>query len=337
MMFNFKLKPVNEIVNDGYHGLVWFWLTDGELWLTLGDITLYKYRQEALEDFGDTSSPYNQYPLVRFIEDFTSLFEMIREPLPHMLYQKTENLMQFLADSQRWLELHDENSNFYFEEYDNLTSWIGERCLSAGHLIGGPRIYFFRYEEKIKIVWDTEYELESGITLWHAKNGMIEMAYSEFIAEIELFGRRFFQKMKKQVEFAIEGHWAEVLIDKKRLLEEHFEREEAFLMHLNLLKQQPIEKTDWLLIKKLKKQMEKEISKEANEHKYHDMESLSKQVMELKNKGVSFLGCVEFVQHNQKVLLLEARELLLKLKVYSQDEKTNIAKMHNLMLSEFKE
>ena len=40
---------------------------------------------------------------------------------------------------------------------------------------------FFRNKDKIRIVWKTEYILDNGIELWTAKNGNIEMSYSEFI------------------------------------------------------------------------------------------------------------------------------------------------------------
>lgn len=80
-----------------------------------------------------------------------------------------------------------------------------------------------------------------------------------------------------------------------------------------------------------------DIKKEAAQYKYGDVQSLSLKITELKNKGVSFLGCVAFVQVNQNISLKEARELTLKLDSYTNEEKERIDYFHKLMLSEFNE
>ncbi|WP_103070115.1 hypothetical protein [Aquimarina sediminis] len=80
-----------------------------------------------------------------------------------------------------------------------------------------------------------------------------------------------------------------------------------------------------------------EIKKEAAQCKFEDLQSLSLKITELKDKGVSFLGCVAFVQVNQEISLKEARELIVKLEAYTEEEKRRIEEMHAVMLSEFKE
>ncbi|EZH73426.1 hypothetical protein ATO12_15920 [Aquimarina atlantica] len=80
-----------------------------------------------------------------------------------------------------------------------------------------------------------------------------------------------------------------------------------------------------------------DIKKEAAQYKYNDISSLSSKIREFKNKGVSFLGCVAFVQVNQEISLNEARELTVKLDAYNEDEKKRIDAAYQLMLSEFKE
>jgi len=80
-----------------------------------------------------------------------------------------------------------------------------------------------------------------------------------------------------------------------------------------------------------------EIKKEAIQFECNDLQSLSLKISELKNKGVAFLGCVAFVQVNQKISLKEARELTIKLEAYNDDEKRKIEEMNDVMLSEFKE
>lgn len=79
------------------------------------------------------------------------------------------------------------------------------------------------------------------------------------------------------------------------------------------------------------------IKKEAIESEFNDLKSLSLKITELKNKGVSFLGCIAFVQINKNISLKEAQKLTLKLDAYSDSERRKFNDMYNLMLSEFKE
>ncbi len=71
--------------------------------------------------------------------------------------------------------------------------------------------------------------------------------------------------------------------------------------------------------------------------KHGERKSSPSKITELKKKGVSFLGCVAFVQLNKKLSLKDARELTLELDAYTKNEKKAINKMNNLMQSEFEE
>ncbi|MBW1294157.1 hypothetical protein [Aquimarina litoralis] len=80
-----------------------------------------------------------------------------------------------------------------------------------------------------------------------------------------------------------------------------------------------------------------DIKKEAAAYRYKDVKSLSEKVSELKNKGVSFLGCIAFVQTNQNIPLDKARELTMSLDAYNEEEKKRIDTAFQLMLSELQE
>lgn len=269
-MINFELKHIDETQPSGTETdlrMSWFWLTDGDLWLNLTDSTLYEYSKDALKFFGDKKTPYNDYPIVRFIEDFTELFNVINESIPDDIYHLTENLSKFLNDAQKWLDINDndeeELNDFYFEEYDNLISWTYNRTFDSGHLIGGPKFSFFRNKDRIRISWKTEYKLDNGIELWTAKNGNIEMPYDDFILNIEEFGNKFFASMKEQVDLAIQKDWEEIQIDKERLIEEHRERESDFWEQFAQLKNNPLGKTNWERIRNLEDKLNKELKTKA--------------------------------------------------------------------------
>lgn len=154
-MINFKLKDFDKIIPVGQEPnlyLSWFWLTEGDLWLNFDDQTVYEYSKEAMQYFGDKPTPYNDYYIVRFLEDFTGLFEKISATIPEIFYSLTENIKQFRDNAQKWLDIYDidenEHSDFYFEEYDRLISWTYERLFDSAHLIGGPHLSFLDTKTK---------------------------------------------------------------------------------------------------------------------------------------------------------------------------------------------
>ncbi|WP_337085149.1 hypothetical protein [Elizabethkingia anophelis] len=80
-----------------------------------------------------------------------------------------------------------------------------------------------------------------------------------------------------------------------------------------------------------------EIKREALEFKAYNIKELSTKILELKNQGVSFLGCVAFVQTNQNLTLSEARTMTLNLESWTDNDKKEIDFYQRLMLSEFNE
>ena len=265
-MINFKLRELDKILPWGQEpdlSLSWFALTDGDLWLTFGKETIYEYSKEAMDYWGNKSTPYNDYQLSRFIEDFTGLFDKIRETIPAEFYELTKDLKIFKSNAKKWLDIYDTDeddySDFYFEEYDKLISWTYQRSFDSGHLIGGPNLFFFRRNDKVRIVWETEHILENGISLWTAKDDSFEMDYSDFVDKIKVFGQSFFTAMDKQVELAVAKEWGNIKIDKQRLVEEHKERKDEFFSTLLLLDQEPADKTNWTEVEQLFNRMTNEI------------------------------------------------------------------------------
>ena len=265
-MINFKLRELDEILPWGQEpelSLHWFGLTDGDLWLTFANETIYEYSKEAIDYWGNKSTPYIDYQLSRFIEDFTELFDKIRETIPEGFYNLTKDLKKFHSHSQKWLDIYDtdeeNHSDFSFEEYDKLISWTYQRTLNSGHLTGGPHLSFFRRNDKVRIVWDTEHILENGISLWTAKDGSFEMDYSAFKDKIKVFGQSFFAQMDKQIELAVAKEWGNIKVDKQRLVEEQKERKDDFFATLLLLDQESTDNTNWTETEHLFNRMTNEI------------------------------------------------------------------------------
>lgn len=81
---NFELKTdldkIAPFCKKGGYSLSWFGLTDGLLWITVCDKTVYEYSDAALKEWGGESR-YNDYYLSRFLEDFSGIFEKLAQPV----------------------------------------------------------------------------------------------------------------------------------------------------------------------------------------------------------------------------------------------------------------
>lgn len=265
-MIHFRIKDLDSIepIGQAPGSLSWFSLTDGDLWFTFGSHTLYEYSMESMAYFKDKPTPFNDYYIVRFIEDFSELFRHITTSISKGLYRLTEDLELFKAQTEKWNDIYDTDpediNDFYAEEYQIITSWFYERELSAKHLMGGPRIYFFRCGNKIRIVWETHQKLENGSLLWTAKNAWYEMDFSLFISEVRSFADAFFRGMDLQVENAVKKDWGNLSLDKEVLIKEHAERKAEFYRKFKFLEDSGNDiEYDWQTIEILHERMLREI------------------------------------------------------------------------------
>lgn len=263
-MFNFKIKNIEDISPIGQEGnlrLSWFWLTDGELWIDVKGTTLYEYTTEALKHFGK-ETPYNDYYLVRFIEDFTKLFEAISINIPKPIFDLTNQLQQFDTTAEKWLDLYEtddeEYSDFYFEEYNDLNAWRWSRTMNSIHLMGGPHFSFFRNDNCLRFVWNSDKTLENGDKIWKSKSGYIDMEYDKFVEEVQIFKDEFFTEMFERVKSATKKEWKNVALDKGRLMQEHFEREKEFQANISLLQSNKEKDFNWKKIEELVLRMKSE-------------------------------------------------------------------------------
>lgn len=258
---NFRLNKLDDIVPWGTNQdcLFWFALTDGLLWICAGSDTIYEYSDAAREYFG-SDIRFNDYQLSRFLEDFSDIFRYIREPVPRTLYDKAG---EFGKLTDAWKRSHIEDPDdifdkFYDEEYTVLTEWYYNRIFDSGHLIGGPHIGCFRYEDMIKIYWESDYTLENGSSIWTSPKGIYEMPYIDFLSEVNAFFSSFFSEMDKQVKNAVEKSWGAVKLDKKQLLIENSDRKTDFRKKAALLSES-YESTDWNSVMAVYKNMKDEI------------------------------------------------------------------------------
>ncbi len=88
-LINFKIRHPDNIFPWGDQSdarMHWFGLTDGEYWLDLNKTTLYEYTNEILAGEEVNNTNHVEYQIVRLIEDWTSIFDAIVEPVPDAFY-----------------------------------------------------------------------------------------------------------------------------------------------------------------------------------------------------------------------------------------------------------
>lgn len=235
---HFELKAdLDEIApfgEEGSYSLSWFGLTDGLLWITAGDKTVYEYSDAARNEWcGGTR--YNDYYLSRFLEDFSGIFESIAKPISRELYKSVEDFEEL--SQKRLDDIPDDDPDFEkkIDEYFEKTEWYSNRVFDSGHLIGGPHIGCFRCGDKLKFYWNSGYVLESGESIWTAPRGAFELPYCVFAAEVKRFFAEFYEKMNEQVKRALKKDWGEIRVDKEYLVRENAERKTGFDQKLSLL------------------------------------------------------------------------------------------------------
>lgn len=261
---NFILKPPAEIAPWGEKGdyLSWFGLTDSELWITVGERTIYEYTDAACKEWKHDIR-HNDYYLSRFLEDFSGTFKFIRESIPREYY---DHIDDFIRDTDNWQNLYldddsvDDDAFFEFldEKWEPLTMWFYDRVFDSGHLTGGPLIGCFRCGERIRIWWNSDFTLDNGESIWTAPSGSFEILYADFVSEVKRFFDEFYAAMDKQTETALRMDWGKVNLDKTRLAEEHKERKEGFSQAVALL-DIPCEQTDWNKVEEMVEMMNKEL------------------------------------------------------------------------------
>lgn len=237
---NFELKQPGEIEPFGEKGsrsLSWFGLTDGLLWITAGDKTVYEYSDAALKEWGGDTK-YNDYYLSRFLEDFSGIFASIAEPVSREHYDSVEDFEERCEKQlEQFPDYGDDPEEFdrLYDEYLEQKAWFNDRIFDSGHLKGGPIIGCFRCEDKLKFYWNGDVPLESGESIWTSPRGSFEMPYKDFADEVKRFFAEFYDKMDEQVKRALDKDWGEIAVDKEYLVRENAERRISFDQKLSQL------------------------------------------------------------------------------------------------------
>ena len=267
---HYILKAPQDIVpwgDEEHKSLQWFGLTDALLWITVGDCVIYEYSEVVLAEFKDCEK-YNNYQLARFLEDFSRILPYVTQPIPKFLYDSVE---KFAKNIHKWDMLYSEKSDEeYFDVFldslfEPIYQWFANRTFDSGHLIGGPTVGCFRFEDKVKIYWESEYQREDGSSMWKFPNGVYEIPYDEFVSEVNSFFCNFMKEMDTQVAMVLRDGIDGVSVDMNALARENELRKDEFTQKLETMQDEEMrlkfynEQIDWAKVKELYDKMMLEI------------------------------------------------------------------------------
>ncbi len=267
MLFNFRLRPVEDIVPWGpvlsptdktpdwltQPHLGWFELTDGWYWIAAGQAELFRYHHELIEatlrdHHGErwTASlaemPYVDYQVVRLWEDILDTLPAILERVPLQLAQMLGPDGTWIAWERRVQALVD--AELVDWTLSNLaTGWWWQRYLDSAYLRAGPYTWFWCDETNVHIQWDNRTCDLDGMPAWEANQGIFSLPTAQFLNEVRSFDARLMQAMGERVA-QIQAGWqrSDVVID-PHLGEEHQKR--SWWMQRCLDHQGGREPTDW--------------------------------------------------------------------------------------------
>ena len=264
MLFNFELKPPlkcagleNPETRDNY--VSWFYLTDSEYFINLGETKLFQLSAQWLEKYKNeysSDAQFEEYQYSRQLEDLFHILPTIACPMPNDLYAlvETDEKRDLLRDAivDIWETENPDGTpwNEIDEKYDNIShNLFCYGSLDSGYLRFRAECQFFNVNRTIIIRYNFIDEDESGCPVWSAGKGIYTLSYEEFICEIEDLLNRFFSAMDRQIETATQMFSNEV-IEKCNLISEHRSRKKYFYSILDLLKKNAYaDNIDWQKLK----------------------------------------------------------------------------------------
>lgn len=260
MLFNFELKPPlkcagleSEEMREKY--VCWFYLTDSEYFIELGEVKLFQSSSQWIKKYQDewpTGIEFVDYQYSRQLEDLFDILPTIACPIPSSLYtlvetdEKREILYDKIVDLWEAERTDGEPWNEVDEKYDNIArNLIYYGRLDSGYLRFKTECQFFNVDGMVIIQYNFIDEDEGGCPVWSAGKGSYTLTYKEFVYEIEDLLNRFFIAMDSQIEIAMQL-FNDRSLKESNLISEHTRRKDYFYGILNKIKNNVYEnQIDW--------------------------------------------------------------------------------------------
>ena len=214
-LFNYKLKSVIDCgfpkTRNGHKSVSWFWLTDSNYYLDLGDVRLFECSAKYIGKH-HLASAFDDYYYIRQLEDLFDILPNIANAIPADLFSFIDTAEKREVLRKTCDELAD-MSEGRPDEIDVIHEFLDYAQLDTGYLSARSECQFFHIGERLIIQYDFRAQDDDGVPVWSATAGQLEMPYERFVDEIGNLLTRFFHDMDRQIEEAIEQLAGEVFYD----------------------------------------------------------------------------------------------------------------------------
>ena len=235
MLFQFKMREAVDCeiapTEVGKRIPVWFYMTDSDYWIDLGDVKLFENSKETLEKYPAMPRFFN-YQYARFLEDLFDELPQISCPIPTDLfaYIDTENKRNLLAGRLCDLDWWDKEKSTEFQH--TIEDNIDGNLIRNGYFVQMPPCVsgqLLRFNDEIILRYEANGQDEDGTPWWTVTNGEYQLKYQDFLLEVEDLLNRFFARMDRQVKDVV-ANFAPEEVRQSNIVAEHEERRKYFMV-----------------------------------------------------------------------------------------------------------
>ncbi|HCR48634.1 MAG TPA: DUF5984 family protein [Rhodothermales bacterium] len=227
-----------------------------------GQETIFRYSDAHFMTCSVLESMWAKVNSLRFMDELTEMLPGIAEPIPTFLHRhiyQPEPLSTFLDQIDGWMmdQLSDDlgqGSGFLDEIYAPATDWLVARTFSPDDIEDSPSVYFFRYQDNLKITWLAEavQDADDIFPVWHTLGGAYALPFLAFLEEV----RQLIKEVHKTALTRL--HQAVVLwpgmVDVEPYIIELNAHKQNWLQQIRQAseyRQPPLPSTDWQRIRQL--------------------------------------------------------------------------------------
>jgi hypothetical protein len=229
-LLNFSLRPIDEVQPWGTApdlSLSWFGLTDGCYWIDAGGEELFRFSNEALAKWPRDPfvGPYNDYQVIRLLEDVLAILPDILQPIPPRLRPYIRSVYSessWRAHCRAFWGSDASDSDELVDRACLAEGWVNRRWVDTLYMTCGPTIGIWREDDDITIAWDNTRDKIEGAKAWACDRGTYSLPAVEFLAEVKSFHERLMAEMERRID-SVASSWdrPEIRIDTRGLVQEH--------------------------------------------------------------------------------------------------------------------
>jgi len=216
----------------------WFYMTNSEYCIDLGDVKLFELSKEAVKAEKSSSKFFSWY-YASFLEGLFNELPRIVCPVPADLYAYIDTFDKLNSLTDKLYDLVACSTEMPVEVRQPIEDNLDKHLIDIGEIITPPQsivIRMLRFYDEIVIHHESYGEVEVGVSYYSATSGEYRLSYQDFVSEVEDLLNRFFARMDKQVKDVVANFTAEE-VTQSNIIAEHEERRKYFYEILDNVKQ----------------------------------------------------------------------------------------------------